>query len=127
VSEATRGVLTTLELLGLRKEVRATDLTAIRRWFAQQEPDTYTERVFAQAGVKYCVMTNVPFDAAEVPHWRPAVKPYSSRFRSALRVDPLLKGDWKAVEKAVTADGYPPTLDGVRAYVKAWADTMKPE
>jgi hypothetical protein len=127
VSEATRGVLNTLELLGLRKEVRARDLTAIRQWFTQQQPDSYTERVFAQAGVKYCVMTNVPFDAAEVPHWRPTVRPYSSRFRSALRVDPLLKGDWDAVQKAVTKEGYPPTLDGVRTYVKAWADTMKPE
>lgn len=44
------------------------------------------------SGVKYCVMTNIPFDKEEASHWRPHKKEYSNRFRSALRVDPLLKG-----------------------------------
>lgn len=44
--------------------------------------------------VKYCVMTNIPFDKEEASHWRPQRKHYSSRFKSALRVDPLLKGGW---------------------------------
>ena len=69
------------------QEVRERDLGGIRRWFSAQDPDEYTERVFHQAGVKYCIMTNVPFEPAEVQHWRPSVKPYSSRFRSALRYD----------------------------------------
>lgn len=59
------------------------------------------------AGVRYCVMTNIPFDPEEASHWRPDKKPYSARFRSALRVDPLLKGDWEAVAEALKAADYP--------------------
>lgn len=52
-------------------------------------------------------MTNIPFDPEEARHWRPNKQPYSSRFRSALRVDPLLKGDWPAVAEALKAADYP--------------------
>ena len=39
---------------------------------AAQDPTAHAERVFATAGVRYAVMTNVPFDRAEAAHWRPA-------------------------------------------------------
>ncbi|KAG5179110.1 hypothetical protein JKP88DRAFT_168080 [Tribonema minus] len=127
LSEAARGVLTTLQLLGLEAEARARDLEAIRAFFAAADPDDYTERVFHQAGVRYCVMTNVPFDAAEVEHWRPLARPYSGRFRSALRVDPLLKGDVAGVLAAVRGEGFEGTLEGVRECLRGWAKTMQPE
>lgn len=44
-------MLTTLERLGLREEVRRRDLAAIRAWFARQDPEAYCERVFQVRGV----------------------------------------------------------------------------
>lgn len=57
------------------------------------------------SGVRYCVMTNIPFDKEEASHWRPAKKAYSSRFRSAVRVDPLLKGERGARGQAFAHEG----------------------
>ncbi|KAM3577219.1 hypothetical protein VYU27_000901 [Nannochloropsis oceanica] len=127
LSEACKGVLTTLGKLGLRKELRSRDLDAVRSWFAAQDPEVYCEKVFQLAGVKYCVMTNIPFDPVEAQHWRPEKKKYSRRFRSALRVDPLLKGDWKTVSACLKEAGYPLTLEGARQYLRDWATTMQPE
>ena len=127
LSEACKGVLTTLEKLDLRKELCSRDLGAVRGWFAAQDPDVYCEKVFQLAGVKYCVMTNIPFDPTEAQHWRPEKKPYSRRFRSALRVDPLLKGDWETVSACLKVADYPVTLEGAKQYLRDWATTMQPE
>ncbi|CAM9351244.1 unnamed protein product [Phaeothamnion confervicola] len=127
LSEAAQGVVTTLQRLGLGAEAAARDLPAVRRWFARQDPSAYCERVFRQAGVRYCVMTNIPFDPREAACWRPVRRPYSPRFRSALRVDPLLAGDWLAVAAALRAAGYAETLEGARAYLRDWVETMRPE
>lgn len=83
--------------------------------------------IFAEAGVRYAIMTNIPFDSNEVSHWRPKTKPYSGRYRSALRVDPLLAGDTKTLEKALSLNGYKNTLEGAKQYLRDWVDTMKPE
>mmetsp|Transcript_19971 Transcript_19971/g.42021 ORF Transcript_19971/g.42021 Transcript_19971/m.42021 type:complete len:312 (-) Transcript_19971:118-1053(-) len=72
-------------------------------------------------------MTNIPFDAAEAAHWKPEKKEYSKRFRSALRIDPLVKGDWETVCVALTAAGFPTTAEGARSYLADWVETMKPE
>src|ERR1051326_6201642 len=42
ISEACRGVLTTLNLLGL--DVKKPDLPALRKWFAAQNAEDYTTR-----------------------------------------------------------------------------------
>ena len=44
-------------------------LDALRAWFAAQEPTAYVEKVFDLAGIRYAVMTNIPFSAEEVQHW----------------------------------------------------------
>ena len=86
VSEAARGVVTILRSLGLNEELQARDLGSIRAWFAAQNPEEHVERVFKLAGVRYAVMTNIPFAEEEARHWRPNQTLYSARFRSALRV-----------------------------------------
>lgn len=53
LSEGCKGVLTTLERLGLREELRKRDLAAVRAWFAQQDPEEYCERVFKVGESKY--------------------------------------------------------------------------
>lgn len=127
LSEAAIGVCTTLKELGLEEQLRRRDLAAIRVWFANQDPETHVETVFKLAKLKYCVMTNIPFDPEEARHWRPEKKPYSSRFRSALRVDPLLKNDWEAVKAVLAELKYPLTPAGAVQYLLDWVDTMRPE
>ena len=49
------------------------------------------------------------------------------RFRSALRVDPLLAGDRATIEAALGGGGYETSLEGAKQYLRDWCDTMKPE
>lgn len=69
VSEATRGVLTTLSALGLGVHVKSRDLAAIRRFYDQYRKDglcgaeRFSELTYKTAGVQYAIMTNIPFDS----------------------------------------------------------------
>src|ERR1041384_345261 len=65
ISEACRGVLTTLNLLGL--DTRKRDLKLIRKWFAQWKAEDYTTRCLELANVESICMTNSPFDDLERP------------------------------------------------------------
>ena len=129
LSEACRGILTALTALGLSDEVQRRDLPAIRAFYGQYRTDSeaLSELVHAKAGVKYNIMTNVPFNSNEVQHWRPQRTSYTDRYRSALRVDPLLAGDRSTIEATLAASGYELTLEGARQYLRDWCDTMKPE
>ena len=49
------------------------------------------EKVFQLAKVKYVVMTNIPFVKQETEKWLQG-KGTSKRFKSALRIDPVLSG-----------------------------------
>lgn len=56
------------------------------------------------------------------------VQPISSRLKTALRVDPLLAGDWNAVScaLALAIPPYPPTLEGCYRYLCDWVARIKP-
>lgn len=134
VSEACRGVITTLVTLGLEEEVKARNLESIRAFYrtfldrGEEGAKDFVEKVFLESGVKYAIMTNIPFDSNESQYWRgPRAATYSERFRSALRVDPLLAGDTKTIENALLASGYNLSVDGACQYLYDWIDTMKPE
>ncbi|CAH0490414.1 unnamed protein product [Peronospora farinosa] len=134
VSEACRGVLTTLHLLGLDNLVAKRDLPAIQEWFKQQDAEEYVDTVFRLSGLKYAVMTNIPFEPEEARHWLgdPATNtppPAWSRkfFRSALRVDQVLLGDWVSIGPTLDVFKLPHTLEGVRTLLEKWIDIMKPE
>lgn len=133
ISEACRGVITTLSALGLKKEIEARDLDAIRLFYKSYRNDgiegaeRYCNLVYKISGIKYTIMTNIPFDPTEAQHWRPRPKEYSSHFRSALRVDPLLSGDRKVIEMALAVSGYEKTIQGAKQYLNDWCDIMKPE
>eukprot|EP00667_Euglena_gracilis_P009899 EG_transcript_10078 len=123
LSEAQLGVVTTLRLLGLADLVEQRDLAAIRAWFAAQDREAHVERVFTTAKVKYVVMTNVPFDKVEAEQWLKGAAP-SPRFKAALRIDPLLKGDWGAIAACLRGMGLPDNLEGARDYLRHWARRM---
>src|SRR5580765_760180 len=67
LSEACRGVLTTLNLLGI--DARKRDLPSLRRWFAKQHVEQHLSRCLELAKVERICMTNPPFDDLERPVW----------------------------------------------------------
>jgi len=124
--------------LGLGKELREAReqgrsgkrLEALRAWFRAQDPSEHLEKVFKLAGLKYAVMTNIPFDPQEAKHWfqapGEAPKFISSRLKPALRVDPLFAGNWAGVGAALRLASYEETLEGCYKYIKDWVRRMKP-
>ncbi|RHY07082.1 hypothetical protein DYB25_006257 [Aphanomyces astaci] len=120
LSEACQGVVTTLNLLGLSALVKTRDLPAIR------EPNAYVDLVFRLAKIRYVVMTNIPFDPQEASYWTNHT-PYNARqFRTALRVDQLLLGDWASLGPALDLQHLPHTLAGVTQYLESWVDILRP-
>ena len=80
ISEACRGVISTLVAFGLTKEVHSRDLSAVRKFYKKfrdngvDGAEKFSEMVFRKAGIRYAVMTNIPFDPTETQHWRPKPK-----------------------------------------------------
>src|SRR5688572_3681537 len=87
ISEACRGVLTTLNKLGL--DVKKRDLGAVRKSFSRWNVHEYTSRCMELAKVRTICMTNSPFDELERPVWERSFE-RDERFKAALRIDPLL-------------------------------------
>jgi hypothetical protein len=95
-SEACRGVLTTLKKLGL--DVGSRDIDSYRSFFAGFSVEDYVDRVFEVSGVEKVIMTNNPFDQEERDIWLNSYVP-DSRFKAALRIDPLLIDTCNALNK----------------------------
>ena len=129
LSEATRGILTVLQQLGL--DTSKPDLPAFRAYFSQQKRGDYTDKVFKLANVKSVVMTNDPFDPAERAIWMQGPD-LDSRFRAVLRLDPLLL-KWGETHHQLSSWGYSvepglggKTLAEVRRFLEDWVKRMRP-
>ena len=129
LSEAARGVVTTMNKLGL--DVAGRDLAGIRKWFAEQKVEDYIDKTFELAGLDYAVMTNDPFQAPEVAEWD-AGKGTTDRLKTALRIDPLLV-DWHGAAMTMTAAGYEVSphpkekdFEAARRFLLDWARKIKP-
>lgn len=124
ISEACRGVLTTLHALGL--DVKRRDLPALREWFAGQTVENYLDRCMDLAGLSKIYMTNSPFDDLERPVWEKGFQ-RDDRFAAGLRIDPLLLA-WPETAPLLVRWGYhveagtPPqkTFDEVRRFLADW-------
>jgi hypothetical protein len=124
VSEACRGVLTTLNAMGL--DVKKRDLPALRRWFAGQTVDQHVSRCMELAGLEKIYMTNSPFDDLERPVWKKGFR-RDDRFAAALRIDQLLLS-WPNAASTLAGWGYKvqsgvpsqKTLDEVRRFLADW-------
>lgn len=128
ISEACRGVLTTLNKLGL--DVKKRDLNAVRQWFADWNIEDYTRHCLELARVKSVCMTNSPFDDLERPVWERGFKARPP-FRAALRIDPLLL-DWPKAASQLAQWGYKvkPELDAqgidaARRFLADWTRKME--
>ena len=128
VSEACRGVLTVLQMLGL--DTNAGSLTNIRDYFTAQTIYDHVAQVFKLAGVDYVYMTNDPLDQAERLIWEKGFE-RDARFRAALRLDSALK-NWPGSVDQLKSQGYAvdasltgQTLREVRRYLNDWCAKMK--
>ncbi|MSU32732.1 MAG: glucuronate isomerase [Pedosphaera sp.] len=127
VSEACRGILTSLNLLGI--DPRRNDLPALRRWFAGWKPDAFIERVLDISNIGSICMTNSPFDEEERPHWETGFS-RDPRFVAALRIDPLLVA-WPATCHWLKERGYAvdpvfggQTISEVRRFLADWTQCL---
>lgn len=128
ISEACRGVLTTLRAFGL--DVKKRDLPAIRKWFAAQTADKHITRCMELAGVRKIYMTNSPFDDLERPVWEKGYR-RDERFKACLRIDPLLVA-WPETAPRLARWGYKvkaspltkKTFDEVRRFLADWTKRM---
>ena len=128
ISEASRGVLTCLEELGL--DVSSRNLDDYRRFFAGQSVEHYVERVFELAKVESVVMTNDPFDDDERPVWQEGGAS-DPRFHAALRIDMLLNS-WDAAYLLLRSWGYKVEKDfskgtyaEVSRFLREWIEKMQ--
>lgn len=128
ISEACRGVLTTLNALGL--DVRKRDLPGIRQWFAKWKVEDYIARCMELGGVRKICMTNSPFDDIERLLWEKGFT-RDERFVAALRIDPLLVA-WGDTAPILTKWGYKvgvslteKTISEVRRFLGEWTQRIK--
>ena len=121
ISEACRGVLTCLEMLGLDVN-RKKDLTPLRKWFARQNPDKYIDHVMQLANIESITMTNNVFDDTERALWLKNPKPLRNdpRFKTALRIDPFLS-DWPATAAKIKSWGY----KDAKQFLNDWLDRQQ--
>jgi hypothetical protein len=130
ISEACRGVLTTLQALGLDANKR--DLKALRQWFSNWKVDEYVTHCMELGGVRNIIMTNSPFDDQERVHWDRGFS-RDERFSAALRIDPLLLS-WPETARKITASGYPAGIElndgaisAIRKFLADWTNRLKPK
>ncbi len=123
ISEACRGVLTTLNRLGF--DVKKRDLPALRQHYSKWSTGDFITKSLELANVRKVCMTNSPFDEMERPVWERDFE-RDPRFTAALRIDPLLV-DWEnSVPKlrawgyAVNADFSELTFSEVRRFLGDW-------
>lgn len=133
LSEACRGVLTTLKALGLNPNEKS--LSRYRKWFAKQTADQYVDKVMKIANVDSITMTNAVFDDQERSLWECDAtwkKIHADpRFTAVLRIDPLLR-NWPGAASKLASWGYDVrpdfagrTVTEVQRFLNHWLDRMK--
>ncbi len=130
VSEACRGVLTVLQKLGLDPADR--DLNRWRKWFNEQDPSGYIDKVMELSNVRSLTMTNAIFDENERRRWEANPKVgQDPRFKAVLRIDPLLR-DWPNAAAKLAQWGYnvepkitPSVIEEVKRFLRDWVDRMQ--
>ena len=127
ISESCRGILNTLNALGI--DVRKRDLRAIRNWFSEWTVEDYVNRCMELANVSAVCMTNSPFDDAERAVWERGFT-RDERFIAGLRIDPLLIS-WQSAAAQLAQWGYrvtpglnAKTISEVRRFLADWTKRM---
>ena len=130
ISEATRGVVTVLNKLGI--DTADKNLSKIRKYFADIKTSDYINRVFELANLKWVVMTNDPFDKAEIAVWNNGGNS-DERFKAALRIDGLVNNFDRCCDK-ISAQGFEiksgkikeGTISTVKDFLRSWVEKIEP-
>jgi hypothetical protein len=134
LSEACRGVLTCFHMLGL--DVGKTkSLTQARKWFAEQDPDEYIDRVMELSNVENITMTNPVFDDNERERWlkNPEKLRGDPRFKSVMRIDPILR-NWPLAAMKLNEWGFDAgdgeklsakNIEEGRRFLREWIDRQQ--
>lgn len=130
VSEACRGIVTTLHKLGL--DPAPGNLPQMRRYFAAQDPDRFIDRAMELAGLEKITMTNAVFDDNERQRWLSGARLKDPRFQTVLRIDPMLL-DWPAAARNLHDWGYDVNLEPgeatvreARRFLRDWIARVEP-
>lgn len=129
ISEACRGVLTTIKLLGLDPNESPSQW---RKFFAEQDPSKHIDRVMEIANVNSITMTNPVFDDNERGRWlKDANVGVDPRFKAVLRIDPILR-NWPVAAKKMSEWGYPASeniddksIESAKKLLRDWIDKQK--
>ncbi len=129
LSEACRGILTTLKRLGLDP---GDGLPTLRKYFAEQDPDQFIDHVMELSGIESITMTNAVFDDNERKRWLEGGDSiHDPRFRAVLRIDPMLR-DWTDAARRMCEWGYDVKLEldhrtiaEARRFLADWIDRMR--
>ncbi|HEY1686060.1 MAG TPA: hypothetical protein VGG19_14945 [Tepidisphaeraceae bacterium] len=129
ISEACRGVLTAVQKLGLDP---SDSLQNWRKYFAEQTPSKYIDRVMELSNVRSITMTNAVFDDAERNRWLADAKVGADpRFTAVLRIDPLLR-NWPLAASRLSEWGYAAdadiddsSIESAKKFLRDWLDRMK--
>lgn len=130
LSEACRGVVTTLAKLGL--DPSEPTLEPYRKWFAQQTADRYVDKVMQIANVDCITMTNEVFSPHERQLWldTPGLAD-DPRFSPVLRIDKMIC-EWAAAVADLRELGYDvdetfneQTVAEGQRFLGDWLDRMK--
>ncbi len=130
ISEACRGVLTTLQKLGLNPN--ETSLEPYRKFFAAQDPSQYIDRVMELSKVTSITMTNAVFDDEERMRWLKTPEALvDPRFRAVLRIDEIVV-DYPTAARKMSQGGYsvgpetgPRSIDDAKRFLNEWIDRQK--
>ena len=129
ISEAARGVITVLNSFGL--DTNAENLRAIRQFFIERDASSHIDEVLKKAGVSEVVMTNDPFDAAEIEIWEKNAA-INEKFRAALRMDRMLN-DWELTTAKLQMLNYRvevgfggESFKEMRRFLDVWIEKMNP-
>jgi hypothetical protein len=129
LSEATRGVVTVLNALGL--DAGAPDLSEARAFFRSRNFSEHVDLVLDLARVSDVVMTNDPFNAQETRVWETCAD-IDKRFHATLRMDRLVN-DWEHTWARLSQQGYQVESRGsaktaaeVRRFLGKWIAGIKP-
>jgi hypothetical protein len=129
ISEACRGVLTSIRMLGLDPNETPTQW---RKWFAEQDPSKHIDKVMELSNVKSITMTNPVFDDNERNRWLKDPNVGSDpRFKAVLRIDPILR-NWPLAAKKMSEWGYAASetiddksVESARKLLRDWIDKQK--
>src|SRR6185312_10551138 len=81
-------------------------LAPLRKFFAEQEPGRFIDRVMEVSNVRSITMTNPVFDDNERARWlKDPAALADPRFRAVLRIDPILR-DYPTAAKRMKEWGY---------------------